>query len=408
MSVDIVEKTDTLGGNLKDIYSTLEHDDAQGFLKGKIKELNQNDKITIHLNSSVLSVSGCVGNFKATIAKLENKDKMLNTEYGAIILATGATQYEPKAKEFMHGESSKVWTQLELEAALAGKALDDKEKMNAFKKLPKDAKIAMIQCVGSRNSEHPYCSRVCCAKAIKNAQKLRKEYPDNKIYIIYQDIMTYGLQEKYYLEARKAGIEFLRYEPDIPPEVVLKKSGDLQLQLKDPLLNQKVSIEPYLIILSTGIVPDNNGLEIFDELGVEYTDTNFLKEANVKFRPVDILTDGIFIAGLAHSPRQLGESMIQGQAAAGRAMTILNKKSIPIRREVSIVNTRKCSGCESCVLACPYHARIMDEEEKIAVVLEPLCQACGACAMVCPNAAAILPSLKRGQVYSMIDAAVFS
>ena len=145
-----------------------------------------------------------------------------------------------------------------------------------------------------------------------------------------------------------------------------------------------------------------------DKLGIEYTPTYFLAEANMKFRPVDMLADGIFIAGLAHSPRQISESIIQAQAAAGRAITILSKSGLPARHDVSEVNTRKCSGCEACINACPYHARILDPDEKVAVVLEPLCQACGACAMVCPNGAAIMRSFRKGQVYSMIDAAVFS
>ena len=177
------------------------------------------------------------------------------------------------------------------------------------------------------------------------------------------------------------------------------------IKIKDILLNQELHLEPELIVLSTGIVPNNSDLMIFENIGLEYTDSKFLKEANVKFRPVDMLTDGIFIAGLAHSPRQLNESIIQAQATAGRALTILNKHALPARRDTSEVNTRRCSGCEICITACPYHARVLDTDEKIAVVIDTLCQGCGVCAMVCPNGAAFLRGYKCGQVYSMIDAA---
>lgn len=407
IEVDLVEKTKSLGGNLKNIYSTLVHEDVQKFLKSTIKNVEENNNISIHLNSEVQDISGHVGVFKATIAKPNVKDGTRSSEYGAIILATGATEYVPN--EYLYGKNPRVWTQLELESALAGNELENKNKSKIFKAKSEIKSIAMIQCVGSRNSEHPYCSRVCCAKAIKNALTLKNDNPGVKVYIIYQDIMTYGLQEKYFLAAREAGIEFLRYEPEDPPVATNVKGTDkLTIKLKDILLNQELTLKPELLVLSTGIVPNTKDLDAFDRIGIEYSPNYFLQEANVKFRPVDMLADGIFIAGLVHSPRQMSESIIQAQAAAGRALTILNKSALPIRREVSVVNTRKCSGCEACVTVCPYHARIMDADEKVAVVIEPLCQSCGACAMVCPNGAAIMRGFRRGQLYGMIDAAVFS
>jgi heterodisulfide reductase subunit A len=265
-----------------------------------------------------------------------------------------------------------VITQLEFERILAGLELDNTENQKVFPDLTNLKSIAMIQCVGSRNNEHPYCSRVCCAKAIKNTLKIKQKNPDVMIYIIYQDIMTYGLQERYYKAAREEGVEFLRYEPDEPPKVIKeKKSGNLKISLKDILLNQELILEPDVLVLSNGIEPNSRGLEAFDKLGIEYSPTYFLQEANIKFRPVDVLVDGIFIAGLAHSPRQIGESIIQAEATAGRALTILNRSSINSRSDVSEVISRKCSGCEACISACPYHARIMNPVEKEALVLEP-------------------------------------
>ena len=403
-TVDLVEKTDALGGNLKDIHSTLTHEDTQGFLKNVIKTIFELKKINVYTNSRITDIYGYVGNFSADISSESKKDDLITNDYATIILATGAHEYEPN--EYSYGENPRVITQLEFEKILAGVELDDKNKSQVFKKSSEMKNIAMIQCIGSRNDEHPYCSRVCCAKAIKNAIKFKKQNPKARIYIIYQDIMTYGLFEKYYLEARTAGIEFVRYEPGAPPVVTTDgKSGSLTLKVPDILLGQELTLDLETLILSTGIVPNIDDLEVFNKLGIDYTNTKFLQEANVKFRPVDLLADGIFVAGLAHSPRLVTESIAQGQAAAGRALTILKKPGIPIRRDVSEVNTRKCSGCEMCITACPYHARILDSDEKIAVVIEALCQGCGACAMVCPNGAAIIRGLKRGQVYSMIDAA---
>jgi heterodisulfide reductase subunit A len=395
ISVDLIEKEEDLGGNLVDIFSTLQNDDTQKLLKNLVKRVQDNKNITVKLNTEVSEASGHMGNFQVTF------NNQTSNKYGALILATGASEYKPT--EYLYGQNPKVLTQLELEGYLGG--------VNKNKDLPDISKIrsiAMIQCVGTRNQQRPYCSRVCCSKAIKNALKLKQQNPELKVYIIYQDIMTYGLQEKYYLEAREAGIEFLRYEPESEVKVTQDKDGTLHIEHLDELLGQNITIEPDLLVLSTGIIPNNDGLEPFDKLGLEYTPTYFLQEANIKFRPVDMLADGIYIAGLAHSPRQLGESIVQAQAAAGRALTILNKPSLRIRSDVSAVLTRKCSGCEACVSVCPYHARIMDSDEKVAVVIEPLCQACGACAMVCPNGAAVLRGFRREQLYGMIDAAVFS
>ncbi|UCG03229.1 MAG: CoB--CoM heterodisulfide reductase iron-sulfur subunit A family protein, partial [Candidatus Heimdallarchaeota archaeon] len=405
--VDLVEKNDSLGGNLLDIFSTLTQEDAQGFLNNLIKDVESSQNINIHLNSKVQELTGYVGNFQATIASNNNKPESKEKEYGAIILATGAEQYQPK--EYLYGEDPRVLTQLELERILAGKKLDNKDKMQTLGKISEFHTIVMIQCVGSRNSEHPYCSRVCCAKAIKNALKFKKKYPATKVYVVYQDIMTYGLMEKYYLEARREGIEFIRYEPEQPPEVIKDRKGNkLIVKLHDILLNQTLDLKPDLLVLSTGIVPNIDNLGMFNNLNLDYTRNGFLKEANVKFRPVDMLTDGIFIAGLVHSPRLINESITQAQAAGGRVLTIFNKPVLPIRWDISEVITRKCSGCEACISACPYSARVLDAEEKIAKVLEPLCQGCGTCAIVCPNSAAIMRGARKGQVYSMIDAAIYT
>jgi len=405
--VDLVEKSDSLGGNLLDIFSTLTQEDVQGFLNNLIKDVEGSKNINIHLNSKVQELTGYVGNFQATIAYNNDNPSTKEKEYGAVVLATGAEQYQPK--EYLYGEDPRVLTQLELECILAGKKLDDKDKMQVLGKISEFHTIVMIQCVGSRNSEHPYCSRVCCAKAIKNALKFKKKYPGAKIYVVYQDIMTYGLMEKYYLEARREGIEFIRYEAEKLPEVRKDKKGNkVIVKLHDILLNQTLDLEPDLLVLSTGIVPNIDNLGMFNNLNLDYTSSGFLKEANVKFRPVDMLTDGIFIAGLVHSPRLINESITQAQAAGGRVLTILNKPVLPIRWDISEVIARKCSGCEACISACPYSARVLDTEEKIAKVLEPLCQGCGTCAMVCPNSASIMRGAPKGQVYSMIDAAVFT
>jgi heterodisulfide reductase subunit A len=388
--VHLVEKSAELGGHIKDIYRTLDGRDVQELLKNMITEIESNENLTLHLNTELKTETGSFGNFKST---LDSDGTEQTIHHGALIIATGSKEYQPD--DYLYGEDDRVITQLQLEKILAGEQ---------ERPAPKLKNVVMIQCVGSRSINHPYCSRVCCSIAILNAIRLKEQNPEVKIYVLYQDIMSYGLMEKYYSQARKIGIEFMRYEPDKPPIVKAGKNA-LNVKIKDILMDQTITLEPDLLVLSTGIVPDNGQLSKILG-GLELTTEGFIHEANVKFRPVELLRDGIFICGLAHSPRLIEESISQATAAAGKAVAALSKPEIYARRKVSEVIARFCAGCGACVDACPYQARIMETEEKVAVVLEPLCQGCGTCVSVCPSGAAKLRGYKELQILDMIDTAL--
>ncbi len=408
MKVELVEKERELGGNLRNIYQTLDGKNVQDLLVSTISEIEKNDNIKLHLNTELSQLRGYFGNFRSTLV---SGDDAQDVEHGALILATGAKEYEPT--EYLYGKDDRIMTQLELEEMLSqGSGVRSRGSEKTVKgqtnvdSNPDLRNVVMIQCVGSRNAEHPYCSRVCCSKALKNALNLKAQNPAVKIYILYQDIMSYGLMEKYYTMALEKGIEFVRYELEEPPEVRLDKKGkNINVRIKDVLMGQYITLNPDIVVLSTGIVPDNKF--IAEELvGLPLTQDGFFEEANVKFRPVDFLNDGIYVCGLAHSPRLIEESMAQAAAAAGRALAGLARPEAYARRKVSEVIDRFCAGCETCVSACPYNARIMDPDEKIAVVLETLCQGCGTCVSVCPSGAAKLRGYKELQILNMIDAAL--
>lgn len=387
-AVDIIEITDVLGGNARHVYHTIDGMDVQKLLKDNVEKIEKNELITVYKNSEVLGISGRAGGFIAEIKTPSGQEKI---EYGTVIIATGANELVPH--EYLYKEHEDVIAQRELEKRIIDEDLKAKT-------------IVMIQCVGLRDDERHYCGRICCSQAIKNALKIKETDPNIEVHILYRDMMTYGFTEEYYIKAKEKGVNFIRYELGEKPEVKVEK-GKMNVKVKDIVLGENILIDPDLIVLSLGPSPENNKalLKAF-ETDLKLDEDGFLSEANIKFRPVDFLTDGIYVCGLAHSPGTLMESIAQAEAAAGRALTILSKKEILSKRLISEVNERWCVGCEACITACPYDARILDSDRRIAVVVDALCQGCGMCAVICPSGAAKLKGYKEKQMMGMIDEAV--
>ncbi|MCK5188152.1 MAG: CoB--CoM heterodisulfide reductase iron-sulfur subunit A family protein, partial [Deltaproteobacteria bacterium] len=356
----------------------------QVLLKQLLEEIKKNDLIHIHLENTVIDISGQMGDFTATIVSKSGEKETI--AHGAIIVATGGRERKPQ--EYHYGESDRIITQKELEK----KIVENQE-------LP--SSVLMIQCVESRDDKRLYCSRVCCSQAIASALQIKEKSPQTEIVILYRDIMTYGFKEAYYTKCREKGVTFIRYSLEDKPRVTLE-DGAIKIEVNNPDLKKTLRFSPNLLVLSPGIDPNDNE-SLADVLNLKLDEDGFFKEAEVKFRPVDFLVEGIFLCGLAHSPMFIEETIAQAQAAAQRAWTLLSKSSIEASRFVSYVNERRCSLCELCIAACPYQARVKDEENRKIVVREALCQGCGACAMACPNSAAKLKGYRDDQMFSMMD-----
>ncbi len=385
--IHLVEKSADLGGHARDMHYSLGNEDPQVFLSSILEKVEGNPRIHVHLESEIVGMSGHAGNFQT---RVRTGEEVISIEHGALIIATGAEDCQPI--EYLHGQDNRIITQKELHKRLAEDTLE------------KPSMVVMIQCVGSRDSDRPYCSRACCSEAIANALKIKEQSPKTDVFILNRDIMTYGFKEEYYTKAREAGVLFIRYELDDKPEVSVEDKAIL-VQVNDPALPGRLEIEADLLVLSTGIIPGENK-KLAELLSLELTEDGFFKEIDTKFRPVDSVIDGVFVCGLANAPRCLDEEVTQAEAAAQRAINVLSKERLESGRIVSEVNVRKCSGCGLCVTVCPYKARWLDEEEKVAVVEEALCQGCGTCVALCPNGAAKLRGLKEKQVFSMIEAAL--
>ncbi len=386
--VNLIEKSGELGGNTRRLHYILTPDNPQAFLKTTLDKVQNNPKIKIHLNTELIGTGGHVGHFKSQVKTADGT--ISDIEHGALIVATGAREYQPT--EYLYGKDKNVITQHELQQKLSEN------------KLGKPSTVVMIQCVGSRNAAHPYCNRVCCSEAITNAIKIKEQSPETQVFVLNRDIMTYGFKEQYYTQARELGVLFQRYEMEKEPQVNSAGNG-VTIAWNDPVIPGKLEITADLLVLSTGYIANENK-PLAEMLNLELTADGFYKEMDTKFRPVDAILDGIFITGLANAPRNLLEKVIEAQAAAQRAANILSRTEIASGKIVSEVDKRRCSCCGLCVDACPFNARHLDDEEKVAVVEESLCQACGICATICPNSAAKVRTSKDKQIFSMIEAGI--
>jgi len=380
--VVLVEKEKELGGNLRHLYYTLERTDVQKYLESLIERVQTHPLIQVILNGMIVDFTGFKGNFKTGIMSGPGM-AYRQVEHGAVIIATGGEESKPK--EYLYGEDERVMTQQELEGKIAREEIDPKGIQE----------IVMIQCVGSRIPERPYCSRVCCSNAIKNALRIKALNPQATVFILYRDIRTYGFLEDYYTKARKAGVIFIRYDLENKPKVTLEKRG-LRVSVFDPSLKETILINPDLIALSSAIIPREND-ELTNIMKLQRTPEDFFLEAHMKLRPVDFSTDGIYLCGLAHSPKPLDESLSQAAAAVSRACTLLSHDTITVGGIVAHVDEEKCAACLTCVRVCPYGVPFINEKG-VAQIDVALCQGCGSCAAECPGKAIQLQHFKDEQI----------
>ncbi|MBF0557763.1 MAG: CoB--CoM heterodisulfide reductase iron-sulfur subunit A family protein, partial [Nitrospirae bacterium] len=383
--VHIVEKENELGGLVNNLRRTLEGNDVQAFIKERIAEVRANQQITVHTGTEVKKTEGFVGNFKTMLTDGSAFD------HGAIILAIGGVEYEPS--EYLYKESDHVVTQRELEKRLAeGGAQKSGER------------FVMIQCVGSREEPAQYCSRICCQDAVKNAIAIKEKDPSAQVFIIYRDIRTYGLREDYYRKARDLGVIFVRYDVDRKPEV-MQSGGRLNVKTWDYMLNKELLIDADWVVLSTGLRPHPTTDKVGEMYKVTRNTDGYFLEAHVKLRPVDFPSEGIFVAGLAHAPKNLDETITQALAAAGRAGVILSHERLAVSGIIAKHRKDLCMSCLSCFRVCPFDSPYIGEDGKVAHN-EVKCMGCGICAGICPAKAFQVNNFRDDQVLAMIDAAV--
>ena len=413
----LVEKSDALGGNALNLRATWQGEAIRPWLDGQIDRVTNHENIELHLNAEVSTTTGSLGNFVTTLTPVLPKQSesggatlaaiaSTTVEHGAAIIATGGKEYQPN--EYLHGEHPDVLTHLEMDEVLK----------NDTARISKAKSVAFIQCVGSRNSDKPYCSKICCTHSLKSALAVKEMQPKTKVFILYRDIRSYGFREALYQEARQKGIIFIRYDLNKLPQVTTVNgdakgaksaassqsgiAGKLQLTVKDHVLQMPVTLTPDLLVLATGIVPNENKT-LFEAFKIPTNADGFLVEAHAKLRPVDFSSDGLFVAGSVHYPKPLEECIAQAHAAVSRAMRIVSRDSIMVGGVVAVVESEKCAVCLTCVRTCPYEIPYI-HEEGYAVIDAGECHGCGLCVSECPGKAIRLNNFTDEQIIAKTDA----
>ncbi len=388
--VHLVERDSRLGGQANHLYRTAQGEDVQANLDSLIRQVEDDKLITCHLEAELASVDGFVGNFRSTVSQ---NGQSSTIEHGVAVIATGARELEPT--EYLFGRDPRVITGLELDRRLM-----------AGDQALKDMKSAVfIQCVGSREPDRSYCSRICCTHSVAGAIHLKELNPDMKIYILYRDIRTYGEREDLYKKARGKGVVFIRYDLEHKP-VVKVQEQNLEITVIDHILGQPVSIRSDLLTLASAITPYGDE-KIAQFFKVPLNEAGFFVESHVKLGPSQFASDGVFLCGLAHYPKPIDEAIAQAQAAASRAVTLLSRRKINTSGMVAYVQSQRCTGCGVCVEVCPYNAPSLVKEGPLAgrAEINPvLCKGCGSCVSSCRSNAAQLRGFEQSQIMAMIEA----
>jgi heterodisulfide reductase subunit A len=393
--VQLVEKDKDLGGMARRIHTTLEGMDVQTYLNDVIRSVYENPLIHVSHEATITDVAGYVGNFITTV---ETEGMVKEIKHGASVIAIGADVYKPI--EYLYGEDDRVMTHIELGEQIAK---GEEKVLNA-------ESLVMIQCVGCRNEDRNYCSRVCCSHAVKNALKLKEINPEMDIHVLFRDMRTYGFREDFYREASEKDVKFIRYEPEDKPQVeATEEEGRpvLRITVPDPILGKKLVIDTELLSLAAAVIPSAGTKEVAGLFKVTLSPDDFFKEAHVKLKPVEFAADGVYLCGTAHYPKHIPETINQAYGAAGRVLTLISHDTVVASGAVCEVKENDCVSCGACITACTYDAIEFREtpQGRKAWVNPVLCKGDGLCNAKCPTNAIVLKHFTDEGLLSQIDAA---
>ncbi len=396
--VYLLEKDRELGGMARKLHYTLEGLDVQACVSDLIQKVHRHQRVHVYTEAQITDAKGYVGNFTTTAKSARGP---VQIRHGATVIAIGADLHRPT--EYLYGQDPRVLTQLELEQKIA----------QSDPGVLQCRGLAMIQCVGCRQKDRNYCSRICCGNAVKNALKFRQMNPQADIYIFFRDMRTYGFKEDYYREAAAKDIKFIRYEPAEKPVIeAATEEGRpvLRISAPDPVLGVNLALDVDLVALSAAVIPSAQTAEIAGLFKVSLSPDGFFKEAHVKLRPVDFGTDGVYLCGAAHYPKFIRETVSQACGAAGRVLALLSNDTVVASGSVCEVQEDRCIACGACISVCSYGAIEFKTTPKgrKATVNPVLCKGDGLCNTKCATNAIQLKHFTDEELLNEIDAVLIS
>lgn len=391
----LIDESDVLGGNALKLESCFKGNKVAPMLEDLIAGVHKNKRIRVFKQTTLTGVKGSVGNFQGS---LELKGQTIPIEFGAAIMATGAKEAVPQ--EYLYGENPRVMTQMEFDENV----LYQPDRINTA------GTTIFIQCVGSREPQRPYCSRICCVHSVNAAISLKQNDPDARVFILYRDMRTYGEWEALYKKARDLGVVFIRYTVKQKARVT-DVSGKLKVEIQDPILDVPVTVYPDCLVLSSGVVANANR-ELANLFKFSMNQDGFFIGAHPKLKPVDLSVAGLFLAGICNYPKPLDESIEQAKAAAHRVFVLLSQNEIKSEAIKSFI-TDQCDGCALCVDVCPFHALSLHQpdqttgNQRVRVITDPaLCQGCGICAATCHKDGIMVHGFTKPQLIAQVRAAI--
>jgi len=403
--VYLLEREAELGGNLRRVRRTASGADVRAFMEDLVRRVKAEPKVEVLTGAVIEDFGGHAGHFKTTVslpgAGAPRPTRVL--EHGTVIVATGVTESVPA--EYLYGEHPGVFTGLEFEERLEEAARPAETGFGAAGGGLPDS-VVFIQCVGSRQEGRQYCSRTCCTETLKNALRLKAAKPEAQVWVLYRDIRSYGVLEKYYRQAREAGVIFVNYEVEAGPEVTVEDAGGagaitgagrLVVKVKDGSTGYDLVLRPDAVVLAAAAVPAEGARALGSLLKVPLTEDGFFLETHAKLFPMDFPSNGIYMCGAAHSPKFIAEAIYQARGAAARAAVILSKPEMLAGGVVAVVDESKCAACLTCVRVCPY--QVPKVNQRGVAEIDPVqCMGCGSCAGACPGKAIQLSHYRDEQL----------
>jgi len=389
--VHLAERTDRLGGQARKLVVSARGHNYQGYLRDLMRAVERHPQIQVVYQSQVQETGGFVGNFRTRLATPKGE---LEVAHGVTILATGGRAYIPT--EYGYGQYPDIYLSADLDEAIATR----------YPRVVQAGQAVFIQCVGSREPERPYCSRVCCTRSLESALVLKELNPEMDVFILYRDMRTSGELEELYQKAREEGIMFIRFDPADKPQVEIIAEEGLEVMVRDPILERMLKLKPDFITLASATLP-NPAQELAELFKVPLNAEGFFQEVHAKLRPVDCVAEGIYLAGLAHYPKPLEECIAQAKAAAARAATVLALEEVAAEPLVPRVDPDLCLGCGLCEITCPFGAMRLTKvpgKRFRAENLPAYCKGCGICAAGCPVRAIDMLHFRDRQILAAIYA----